>query len=57
LILQLFLRLDQNSRALQYLSDILTAILNKHLGKMPVLANSLNAYLSRDFIVAQVAEK
>jgi hypothetical protein len=28
-----------------------------HLGKMPVLANSLNADLSRGFTVAQVAEK
>jgi hypothetical protein len=28
-----------------------------HLGKMPVLANSLNADLSRGFTVAQVAQK
>jgi len=28
-----------------------------HLGKMPVLANSLNGDLSRGFTVAQVAQK
>ncbi|EMS78662.1 helix-turn-helix domain-containing protein [Desulfotignum phosphitoxidans] len=29
----------------------------QHLGKMPILANSLNTDLSRGFTVAQVAEK
>jgi hypothetical protein len=31
--------------------------IHNHLGKMPVLANSLNADLSRGFTVAQVAQK
>jgi hypothetical protein len=32
-------------------------IIHHHLGKMPILANSLNTDLSRGFTVAQVAEK
>jgi len=50
-------RLDQNSRALKYLSDILATVLNNHLGKMAALPNFLNGNFSLDFIVAQVAEK
>ena len=32
-------------------------VIRDHLGKMPVLAFSLNADLSKGFTVAQVAEK